>query len=112
MIGADDPNKPLISKLLAVPALRTRYLGYVRDIADKWLDWSKLGPLAQQYQALIGEDVAKDTRKLDSTEAFMKGMTEDVATDGPGGRSIGLKNFAEQRRSYLLNRSDVRKAGG
>ena len=44
LVMANDPNKPLISKLLAVPSLRTRYLGYIRDIAEKWLDWKKLGP--------------------------------------------------------------------
>ena len=39
LVGLDDTSKPLRSKLLAVPALRARYLGYVREIADKWLDW-------------------------------------------------------------------------
>src|SRR5438552_13777936 len=57
LVAANDPNKPLISKLLAVPSLRTRYLGYVRDIAEKWLDWNKLSPIAQQYHALIAEHV-------------------------------------------------------
>ncbi|MBI3416906.1 MAG: CotH kinase family protein [Verrucomicrobia bacterium] len=103
LIAANDASKPLISKLLAVPSLRARYLGYVRDIADNWLDWKKLGPLAQQYQAVIASDIAKDTRKLDSTEAFTKGLTEDVEAEGPGGMTIGLKNFADQRRKYLLN---------
>ena len=102
LFAANDANKPLISNLLAVPALRLRYLGYVRDIADKWLDWKKLGPLARQYQAIIAEDVAKDTRKLDATAAFTKGLTEDVEAEGPGGMTIGLKNFADQRRAYLL----------
>ena len=40
----NDESKPLRSKLLAVPALRARYLSYVRDIAEKWLDWKTLGP--------------------------------------------------------------------
>jgi spore coat protein CotH len=31
----DDPNKALRQKLLAVPSLRTRYLAYVGDIAEK-----------------------------------------------------------------------------
>ena len=53
LIGLNDPTKPLRSKLLAVPALRARYLAYVRDIAERWLDWKKLGPLARSYQALI-----------------------------------------------------------
>jgi hypothetical protein len=38
LVGADDTSRPLRSKLLAVPALRARYLKYVRDIAERWLD--------------------------------------------------------------------------
>src|SRR5207344_1215741 len=34
LVAANDPAKPMLSKLLAVPALRARYLGYVRDIAQ------------------------------------------------------------------------------
>ena len=93
LVGLDDATKPLRSKLLAVPALRERYLAYVRDIAQKHLDWKTLGPRVQQYQALIEQDVKADTRKLYSYEAF---KTE---TDG-GERS--LKSFVEKRRAYLL----------
>ena len=115
LIAANDPNKPLISKLLAVPSLRARYLSYVRDVAEKWLDWSKLGPLAEQYQSLIAADVRADTRKLDSTEDFTKGLTEDIRGSGfggpGGGGTIGLKNFVEQRRAYLLKYQEAKKAG-
>ena len=38
LAAANDPNKPLISKLLAVPSLRERYLTYVKDIAQNgWI---------------------------------------------------------------------------
>ncbi len=90
LIGLNDTTKPLRSKLLAVPALRERYMTYVRQIATKWLDWNTLGPLAQKYQALIAADVKTDTRKLDSYEAFSAGVET-------------LKAFAEQRRAYLLS---------
>lgn len=113
LIAADDPDKPLISKLLAVPARRQRYLGYIRDIADKWLDWDRLGPIARQCHALIAAEVRADTRKLDSTEAFEKGLLEDTGGEGfgPFGRGhIGLKNFADQRRAYLLNHPAVKSA--
>ncbi|HEV8218421.1 MAG TPA: CotH kinase family protein, partial [Gemmatimonadaceae bacterium] len=53
LVGMNDASKPLRSKLLAVPALRARYLTYVRGIAEKWFDWKRLGPLAEKYQALI-----------------------------------------------------------
>lgn len=103
LFAASDTNKPLISKLLAVPALKARYLAHVRSIAEKWLDWSRLGPVAQKYHDLIAAEVAADTRKLDSTEDFVKSLTLDIQSEGPGpGVTIGLKNFAEQRRAYLL----------
>ncbi|MBL4688693.1 MAG: CotH kinase family protein [Nannocystaceae bacterium] len=70
LVAAEDASKPLISKLLAVPTLRARYLGYVREIADKWLDWETLGPLAAMYQGAISEAVKVDNKKLYATEAF------------------------------------------
>jgi spore coat protein CotH len=104
--GARDPNKALLYRLLAVPALRQRYMGYLREIADRWLDWNRLGPLAQKYQSVIAADVKMDTRKLFSTEAFTRAVTEDHAVSLEGGPvappDLGLKSFAEQRRAYLL----------
>jgi len=93
LIGLDDTSKPLRSKLLAVPALRARYLGYVREIADKWLDWRTLQPLVQRYQAVIAADVKADTRKLYTTAQFTAGV--DRGDDS-------LKSFADRRRAYLL----------
>jgi hypothetical protein len=89
LYAADDQAKPLASRLLAVPALRTKYLGYQRAIAVKWLDWSRLGPIVTGYQRLIGEDVRTDTHRLDSYEAFQKGA--DM-----------FREFAARRRAVLL----------
>lgn len=105
--GSDDPNKALLHRLLAVPALKQRYTGYVKEIAAKWLDWNKLGPLAAKYQDLIAADVAADTRKLDTTENFRKAVTETTTQRGGpgpfGGRPhMSLKEFVEKRRAYLL----------
>ncbi len=104
MAGADEPAKPLLNKLLAVPSLKERYLGYVRHIAENWLDWNKVGPLVQQYQSVIAPDIEKDTHKLDSTEAFKTGLTEDQ------GRRMGIKTFVEKRRAYLLGLPEVKNA--
>jgi spore coat protein CotH len=93
LIGLDDATKPLRSKLLAVPALRQRYVGYVREIAQRWLDWNTLGPRVAKYQALIAEDVKTDTRKLYSGEAFKE------ETDGA---ARSLKAFVDKRRAFLL----------
>jgi hypothetical protein len=103
LAGSDDPSKPLLHKLLAVPTLKQRYLAHVREIAQTWLDWDKLGPLARQYQALIADDVKADTHKLASFEAFQRGVEEDTEEEGFRGprRSISLKSFVEQRRAFL-----------
>jgi spore coat protein CotH len=93
LIGLDDASKPLRSKLLAVPALRTRYLGYVREIADKWLDWKTLEPLVRQYQSVIAADIKADTRKLYPTEQFTSGVDQGNAS---------VKSFLDRRRAFLL----------
>lgn len=99
LIGLDDARKPLRSKLLAVPALRKRYLEYVRTIADKSLHWETLGPVVAGYRELIGKEVAADTRKLESTAEFER-MTADAPATGRG--PMSLRAFADQRRAYLL----------
>jgi hypothetical protein len=91
--GLDDAALPLRSRLLAVPALRERYIGYVREIAGQWLDWNRLEPLVAQYAALIREDVHRDSRKLRPTEEWEADLRDSA-------RSI--RAFADARRAYLL----------
>lgn len=104
----DDSNKALRHKLLAVPSLRTRYLQYVGDIADKWLDWHRLGPMVEKYEKLIAADVARDTRKLSDTDAFAAGIYG--AGDGTPPAATTIKGFAELRRAALLAHPDVVEA--
>lgn len=120
LVGLDDTAKPLRSKLLAVPALRARYLDHVRALAEKWLDWQNLGPVVQQYRSLIEKEVEADTRKLEPFEAFIHAVADapeeprqaaEQQGPGPRGRrSPGLRGFAEQRRAYLLSHPEVKKS--
>jgi hypothetical protein len=101
----------LRSRLLAVPALKARYLEHVRTIASEWLDWAKLGPIVAQYRALIEKDVEADTRKLSSFAAFQKSVADSA---GPlaaarGREGMSLREFADQRRKYLLGHAAVKK---
>ena len=105
--GMDDAKKPLRSRLLAVPALRERYLDHVRQIAEEWLDWNKLGPVVAQYRALVEKEVEADTRK-NSTFAAFEALTSDTpptaeARPGRPGGGMNLREFAEKRRAYLLS---------
>ena len=94
LIGLNDQSKPLRSKLLAVPALREKYLGYVRDIATQWLDWKAIEPTVRAAHGLIADEVRRDTRKLYDTPGF------EAAIAATGN---SLKDFFDERRAYLLN---------
>jgi hypothetical protein len=105
---ADNPALPVISRLLALPHLRARYLAHIRTIVEHWLDWKVLGPMVQEYQALIAQEVAADDKKLYSLEAFAGAAGEDYA--GRGGSSSfspwgtpGFKEFVTERRTFLLS---------
>lgn len=89
LVAVDDVTKPLRSKLLAVPALRARYLAYVREIADRWLDWNTVGPMVRDYQALIAADVKAETHWLYTFDAFQSGVAS-------------LRTFFDRRRAFLL----------
>jgi hypothetical protein len=93
LVGLDDARKPLRSKLLAVPALRARYLSHVRQIAERWLDWERLEPVARRHHARIAEAVRADTKKLYTSQAFESGVSEG---------SESLKSFVIRRRAFLL----------
>jgi hypothetical protein len=93
LVSQNDANKPIISKVLAVPALRTKYIGFVREIAQKSLDWTTLGPVVKGYRDLIGADVARETHKLFSTEDFQRATADDGT----------LRMFIDSRRQFLLN---------
>lgn len=108
LIGMDDLQKPLRSRLLAVPALRAKYLAHVRELAERDLDWNALGPIVARHRALIIDAIRADTRKLTSFEAFDRATADNVPADAPaeGARPTAagsLRGFADRRRAFLLN---------
>jgi hypothetical protein len=107
LVNLTDTNKALRHRLLAVPTLRHRYLRYVADIAEKWLDWNRLGPIVDRYQKLIAGDVGRDTRKHDTVEAFEAGI-HGIPNQPPAAST--LKGFAELRRAALLAHPEVTRA--
>ena len=106
--GLDDDSKPLLRKLLAVPALRTRYLDYVREITENWLTWEKLGPVAQRYHDLISTEVEKETHKANSYAHFVQEFDQETTAGGRGGdAATNLKSFITERHRYLLEDDNV-----
>ena len=42
------------------------------------MDWNRLRPVIEEFRALIAGAVARDTRKLYTTEAFQAGFASQV----------------------------------
>ena len=118
LTGLDDAKKPLRGKVLAVPSLRARYLAHVRTIAEEALDWKKLGPVVAQYRALIEKEIEADTRKLTSLAAFQKATADlpvenaEPAETGRRRGGMSLREFADQRRAYLLGYEATKAPAG
>lgn len=120
LVALDDAGKPLRSKLLAVPALRERYLVNLRKLAEEDLNWKTLGPVVAGYRKLVEKEVAADTRKLSTTEEFLKLTADEIADAaeaepretrrGPGHGGMALRAFADQRREFLLADPRVKDA--
>lgn len=121
LVAMDDAGKPLRSKLLAVPALKERYLAKLRTLAETDLDWKNLGPVVASYRKLVEKVVAADTRKLSTTEEFLKLTADEVSPAvaeaqprdmrrGPGHGGMQLRAFADQRREFLLADPRVKDA--
>ena len=104
--GADDTSKPLLNRLLQVKNLRAKYFGYLRQIAEQSMDWNRLGPVATKYRDLIADDVKADTKKLYGNDEFDRSLSED----GQGRGRMGIREFVEKRRAFLLDHPEVKKA--
>jgi spore coat protein CotH len=114
LTGLDDVRKPLRSRILSIPYLQQNYLQKVRTIAEKSLDWKSLGPVIAGYRDLIEEEVKRDTRKLGSHDEFVKATSDNASVAaapqteerqfGPPRNHLSLRNFADQRRKFLLEK--------
>mgnify|MGYP000997817751 CR=1 FL=1 len=107
LVALADTNKALRSRLLQVPALRQRYLGYVGEIAERWLNWERLGPKVEQYVRLIESEIARDTRKHGTTDAFRTGIFGATGADAV---PSSIKGFVDRRRAALLDHAAIRAA--
>jgi spore coat protein CotH len=94
MQGEGNANRPVVSRLLAVPELRQRYLAHMRTVLQESFNPEALNPVIEQYRQLIEPEVEKDTKKGFTMQAFQSSIT-------------GLKNFVQQRRAYLLGHAEL-----
>lgn len=103
---AADPDRPLFTKLLAVPSFRARYVGYLEEISKTWLNWEKLGPVAKEAHQSIAREVERETHRTFSYARFVQELDQDTTESDLSAREMGeilnLKAFVAERCTYLL----------
>ena len=105
--NAGKANYPLVSKFLGVPEWRELYFAHYRTAMNRWMNWANvIGPLNDQYQDLIRDDVAADTNLLypayfDPSFPGRVFLTFHWAH--------GLKEVVENREAFLRTHADLTK---
>lgn len=107
-------TKPVLSRILAVPELRQRYMAHYRT-AKAGLDWTnQLQARFEARRQLIEAAVAADTKKIYTSQNFTDGfgtsnitlvnaLTGTPATGLAGGTIPGIRQFVEARAAFLAN---------
>lgn len=110
LVAMNSPDKPLYSKVLAVPKYREQFLANLKTLADQSLNWSKLQPLIESQVNLIEPIVKGETHSLTTHQRFLAMTSGDdrpvalTPAESRGPRNApSLKSFIEGRSEFLLN---------
>jgi len=96
---ADRADRPLLRKLLEVPAWRQRYLANLRELATTALHEDVIGARLESWRKLIDPLVAQDVHSLYGYEAFQRSFAKDEQGK-PAPRSL-LAVIAQRRQAIL-----------
>lgn len=99
----DNPNRPVLVRLMAIPRLRARYVAHLRTLIEESFNWDAMGPIATDMHDLIAEEVELDTKKLFSTSAFYTNL------ESASGNVPGIRQFVEERREFLLAHPELQE---
>lgn len=92
--NATNANYPLLSKLLAIPELRQRYLAHYRTILQETFTTTNANSVIDQMNTQISALVAADPKKLYTTTQYNSEVP-------------ALKTFVANRRNYLMSNTEV-----
>lgn len=90
----DDTDFPLINRMLAVPAIRQRYLAHVRVILSDYFTPENTEEKIDAYTALIDELVQEDPKKFYTYTQFQAAISD-------------LKSDVISRRNLLLSNTEI-----
>jgi spore coat protein CotH len=103
--GTQAASRPLIRRLLAVPAFRADYLAHYRTLRETVFEPAGLEARIAGYQGLIRAAAEADPNRLYPFDLFDANVREDVRADG---RAVpGILKVAGLRTAWLDARADM-----
>ena len=102
-------DRPLLSRLLAVPEYRADYLAHYRVILEQDLHPDTLEPEIRKLQALIEPWLEQDSNKLYSMDFFSRNVTENIVAEG-NRTAPGILSLAENRTNFLSLFADINQS--
>ena len=84
----DEATRPLVRRLLAVPAWRERYLFYLHTITEQTLRQEVILPRLTAWLKLAGEYVRQDVHSLTGYDAFVRALSEPSTNAAEAKRSL------------------------
>lgn len=104
LLHADNPYKPLISKLLANEFYKKMYLAHLRQILEENFTTGEYETLARAYQSRIAKAFEEDPNKSYSTDEFQRSLTETI---GKRSKIPGIIELMSKRSRYLKSHPDL-----
>ncbi|MFN4080546.1 MAG: CotH kinase family protein [Saprospiraceae bacterium] len=104
LLHADNPLKPLISKLLADPYYKKVYLAHLRQIIDEYFANGWYEKRAQELQGLIVVPYNDDRNKPYSLDEFQRSLRETI---GKKSRIPGIVELMSKRVRYLKTHPEL-----
>jgi len=93
--GTNTGNRPLISRLLAVPSFAQRYRAQLRQLLDGDFSPAAIDAAIERWRALIDLHVAADPKPFYGHDAFVQSFDEN------NDRFMGLRPFVVDRVAFL-----------
>lgn len=104
-IHADNPNKPLIQKLLANPTFKNVYVAHMRTILNDYFLNGKYEKRAKELQRMISKDMFKDKYKFYEHSEFLASLTKTI---GKRSRIPGIVELMSKRARFLKKHAAMR----
>ena len=104
LLHAENPYKPLLSKLLANEFYRKVYLAHLRQILEENFANGEYETLARSYQTGIAKAFEEDPNKSYSTEEFQRSLAETI---GKRSKIPGIIELMSKRTRYLKTHPDL-----